>query len=105
MDNRRNNKWSMSGVVVLATFLAVASWNALGADTERGRMLHDTHCVSCHDSRVYKRDSKVAKNYDEIRTQVVRWQTNVSLRWGDGDVDAVTTYLARTFYMVPCPVC
>ncbi len=59
-------------------------------------MLHDTHCISCHDTQVYKRDSKVATNYDEIRTQVVRWQTNVSLHWSEADIDAVTTYLART---------
>jgi hypothetical protein len=110
MDNPRKNKWSLSGVVLLATSLAAASWNAgswdaLGAEAERGRLLYETHCISCHDTRVHKRDSKVATNYDEIRAQVVRWETNVSLRWSDGDIDAVTTYLARMFYMVPCPVC
>lgn len=25
--------------------------------------------------------------------------------WSAGDIDDVTTYLARTFYRVPCPVC
>ncbi len=95
----------LSSAVLLATVLAAASWNARGAETDRGRMLHDTHCVSCHDSKVYKRDSKVATDYDEIRKQVVRWETNVSLHWSDGDIDAVTTYLARTFYKVPCSVC
>ena len=77
----------------------------MAADPDRGRLLHDQRCVSCHDTRVYKRDSKVARNYDEIRAQVVRWETNVSLNWNDSDVDSVTTYLARTFYKVPCPVC
>lgn len=95
----------MSGAALLATVLAAASWNAPGADTDRGRLLHDTHCTSCHDSKVYRRDSKVATNYEEIRKQVVRWETNVSLHWSDGDIDAVTTHLARTFYKVPCPVC
>ena len=42
---------------------------------------------------------------DEIRAQVIRWETNVSLNWNDSDIDVVTTYLARTFYKVPCPVC
>jgi mono/diheme cytochrome c family protein len=110
MDSRRKNKLSLSGIALLAASLAAASWNAgsgdaLGADLERGRILHDTHCISCHGTQVYKRGSKVATNYDEIRTQVVRWETNVSLRWNDSDIDAVATYLARTFYMVPCPVC
>ena len=110
MDNRRKQRLAWSGVVMLATSLAAASWNvaswdALGAEAERGRLLHDTHCISCHGTQVYKRDSKVATNYDEIRAQVVRWETNVSLRWSDGDIDDVTTYLARKFYLVPCPVC
>ena len=104
MHNRKHKKSLLCGVA-LAALLAGGSWNALGADSERGRMLHDTHCISCHGTNVYKRDSKVATNYDEIRTQVVRWQTNVSLRWSEADIDAVTTYLARTFYKVPCPVC
>ena len=77
----------------------------MAADPDRGRLLHDQRCVSCHDTRVYKRDSKVARNYDEIRAQVVRWETNVGLKWNDNDIDSVTTYLAQTFYKVPCPVC
>ena len=110
MDNPRKNKWSRSGVVVLATWLAAASWsatsgNALGAEVERGRLLYETHCISCHDTRVHKRDSKIATNHDEIRAQVLRWQSNTFLRWSTGDIDAVTTYLARTFYKVPCPDC
>ena len=97
-------------IVVLATVLAAASWsggasNALGAEAERGRLLYETHCISCHDTRVHKRDSKIATNYDEIRTQVLRWQTNVFLRWTTSDIDAVATYLAQTFYKVPCPDC
>ena len=104
MDNGKMNKWSLFGIVLLAATL-VASSLALGADPDRGRMLLDTHCVSCHDSRVYKRDSKLGTNYEEIRKQVLRWETNVSLKWSDNDIDAVTTYLARTFYKVPCPVC
>ena len=105
MDNRKKQRLAWSGVVMLATSLAAASWNALGAEVERGRLLYETHCISCHDTRVHKRDSKVATNYDEIRAQVLRWQTNTFLRWSTGDIDAVTTYLATTFYKVPCPVC
>lgn len=92
-------------VVLLAGALAAASWNARAADTDRGLMLHDTRCVSCHDSKIYLRAGKVATDYDSIRAQVVRWQKNVALNWNDSDIDMVTTYLARTFYKVPCPVC
>jgi mono/diheme cytochrome c family protein len=101
---------SLSGLAALATWLAAASWsvtsgNALGADVERGRLLYETHCIECHDSRVHKRDSKIATNYDEIRGQVLRWQSNIFLRWSTYDIDSVTTYLARSVYMVPCSDC
>jgi len=105
MNYRRKNKWSLPGIGVLAASLIVASLGASGADVEQGRMLHDTHCISCHGTQVYKRESKLGKDYETIRKQVVRWETNVSLKWNDADIDAVTTYLARSFYKVPCPTC
>ena len=100
----------LGGLVALAIWLAAASWsatsgNALGADAERGRLLYEIHCIECHDTRVHKRDSKIATNYDEIRAQVLRWQSNIFLRWSTSDIDAVTTYLARAVYMVPCSDC
>ncbi len=104
MSNRRINRWSLR-VLLLTGVLAAASWNARAADTDRGRLLYDTHCVSCHDTKVHKRDDKIGTDYESIRAQVVRWQNNIALKWSDSDIDVVTTYLARTFYKVPCPVC
>ncbi|HEX7953642.1 MAG TPA: cytochrome c [Burkholderiales bacterium] len=103
--NNLNIKRPPLTAFLLAGVLAVVSRSAVAADPDRGRMLHDTHCVSCHDSKIYKRDSKLGTDYETIRTQVVRWQNNVALHWNDSDIDAVTTYLGRTFYKVPCPVC
>ncbi len=102
---RRTNNWLPAGLAVLAFCAAAMPGQTVAADPDRGRLLHDQRCVSCHDTRVYKRDSKVARNYDEIRAEVVRWETNVALKWNDSDIDSVATYLARTFYKVPCPVC
>jgi len=105
MNYRRKNKLSLHGIGLLAAWLTLASLNASGADGDRGRMLHDTHCISCHGTQVYKRDSKLGKDYETIRKQVLRWETNLALKWTDDDIDAVTAYLARAFYKVPCPSC
>ena len=43
--------------------------------------------------------------YEEVRAQVVRWQTNSSLRWSEEDIDNVTAYLVKTYYKIPCPNC
>ena len=105
MDCRRTHGWCLAGRIALATSLTILPLAGIAADADRGRMLHDTHCISCHGTQVYKRDSKLGTNYEEVRRQVLRWETNASLKWGDSDIDAVATYLARTFYKVPCPTC
>ena len=89
-------------VFVLTAALALSNF-ALGADAERGKTLHDTHCRMCHDSVAYKREAKIAKTYDEVRAQVTRWQANTSLHWSEADIDDVTSYLASTYYKIPCP--
>jgi hypothetical protein len=57
----------------------------------------------CHDTRVYTRSDRLAKDYAAVRDQVDRWQKNVKLNWSGADIDLVTAYLADRFYKVPCP--
>lgn len=105
MNNSLGNKVVRSMSVVLITAFGLAPASALPADLDRGRMLHETHCRACHDSVAYKRDKKIATTYEEVRAQVVRWQTNTSLRWSDEDIDNVAAYLVKTYYKIPCPNC
>jgi mono/diheme cytochrome c family protein len=105
MSNSLSNKVVRSMSVLLIAAFGLASRGALPADLDRGRMLHETHCRACHDSVAYKRDKKIAATYAEVRGQVVRWQTNTSLRWTDEDIDNVAAYLAKTYYKIPCPDC
>ena len=105
MDYGSTYRWCLAGKIAVVAWLAVVPMTGSADDEGRGRLLHDTHCISCHGTSVYKRDGKLGKDYETIRSQVVRWQTNVSLKWSEADIDAVTTYLARTFYKVPCPAC
>jgi hypothetical protein len=97
-------------VIALCSFALTAILNqpfanAVAADLERGRDLHETHCHMCHDSVAYRRDKKIAQTVDDVRLQVVRWQTNTSLHWSDEDIDNVTAYLVKTYYKIPCPNC
>jgi mono/diheme cytochrome c family protein len=101
MSNCASNKAVWLSSVLLATAFGLAAGTALSADLERGQTLHDTHCRMCHDSVAYKRDKKIAATYEEVRAQVVRWQTNTSLRWSDTDIENVTAYLAKTYYKLP----
>jgi mono/diheme cytochrome c family protein len=89
--------------VVCALLSVAGPLPAVAADLERGKVLHENHCKMCHDSIAYKRDSRIAQNYAEVKAQVIRWQTNTGLRWTAEDVDNVTAYVARTFYKLDVP--
>jgi len=105
MSNGASNNAVWFGSALLAIGFGLSSGNAVGADLERGKSLHETHCRMCHDSVAYKRDKKIATTYEEIRAQVTRWETNTSLHWSAEDIDNVTAYLAKTYYNIPCPSC
>ena len=105
MSKNASNKLVWLGSTLLIAAFGLASGTATSAHLERGKLLHDTHCGMCHDSVAYKRDKKVAATYEEVRAQVVRWQTNTSLHWSDEDIDNVTAYLAKTYYNLSCPNC
>lgn len=93
---------SMLARSLLAGFmLAAASAPSTAADLDRGRSLHDTHCVLCHTPSVYSREDRIANSYLEIRQQVQRWQENTKLRWSAYDIDSVSEFLADKYYKIP----
>lgn len=76
--------------------------DAHSQDLQRGKMLHDAHCVSCHDSRIYTRQNRVAKDEARLRAEVDRWRKAVSLEWSAEDINAVTAFLGSRYYGIDC---
>lgn len=72
------------------------------AAAELEREAHDTYCIACHDTKVYTRGDRLARNYDELRAQVVRWHSNLSLKWSDEEIDRMTAWLAKHYYKMEC---
>lgn len=83
--------------------LAAAAMGARAQEPLPGQILHDTYCVMCHDSRVYTREDRLARDPREIRAQVRRWQQNIGLKWDDADIERVSDYIASKFYRLACP--
>lgn len=81
---------------------AVAS-PALAADGERGRLIYETFCVSCHTPSVNKRAERTAKTYGQVRAEVQRWQANQGLKWTPEEIDDVTFHVNGAFYKYPAP--
>lgn len=89
--------WRRGAAVALVVFALPAA----AADRDRGRSLHDNHCVLCHTTSVYTREDRLANSYLEVRQQVQRWQENTKLRWSPTDIDNVTEYIADKYYKLP----
>lgn len=77
---------------------------AAAEDVERGRMLYENHCVSCHESVVHVRDDHKAKSLGEVNWQIARWATERRLEWRYDEVRDVSRYLNARFYQFPKPV-
>lgn len=77
-------------------FLLCAS--AAAADPDRGRLLYENHCGSCHESSVHIREVQAAKSLEAVRVQVVRWQEAMKLLWSGEDVGDVVEFLNAAWY-------
>jgi hypothetical protein len=82
--------------------LVFVTVDSFAQDLQRGKMLHDTHCIACHDARIYTRENRVARDPERLRVEVDRWQKNTSLGWDEADIDAVTGFLAARYYGLDC---
>jgi len=69
----------------------------------RGKLLHDTKCIACHDSTIYTRGDRLAKSYAEVREQVDAWQAKAGLLWSSADIDDASRYVNDAFYKYECP--
>jgi mono/diheme cytochrome c family protein len=99
-----------SSLVVLAVFLlagceAVSSRSDVpAADMLRGRDLYQTFCSACHTAQMHWRDQRLVKSWNDLRTQVSRWQNYAGQGWSREEIDDVAAYLNAAFYGVPCPL-
>lgn len=73
-------------------------------DVARGRLLYDTHCVSCHDREVHWRDRSIVGAWSDLLVQVDRWQGNTGQQWTSAEIGDVAAYLNSIYYRLPCPV-
>ena len=83
---------------VLSILLLLLYPIATAANPERGRLLYENHCRSCHESNVHIRQTQAAKSFKAVRTEVVRWQGVLTLQWSAEDVGDVAEYLNATWY-------
>jgi hypothetical protein len=86
--------------LVAAGMLLSSSMPVL-ADAERGRLLYENHCSSCHSSTVHVRDQRKSKNPAEVRAWILRWSGELKLNWREDDLADVYRHLNNRYYKFP----
>ena len=87
----------MRYAIVLLAMLAAPAW---AQDTQRGKLLYDTHCVACHYERIHKRDParSLVQTFTQLRLEVAQRAANTGQRFTLADLDDIAEYLNRTHY-------
>lgn len=71
------------------------------ADVERGRLLYENHCTSCHISTLHVREQRKSKTPAEMRAWIVRWSEELKLNWREDELADVYQYLNNRYYKYP----
>ena len=66
--------------------------------TSRDQLLYEHHCLNCHESNVHIREGNKARNAEDVKAWVVKWQAYEKLSWDQDAINAVTEYLVKRFY-------
>ena len=97
MNFKTINKHSFIFLVTAWVMLAGGA-RAEPANTSRGQLLYENHCLSCHESGVHIRENHKARTFQDVRQQVVRWSVELKLEWRSSETNDVAQYLYRAFY-------
>ncbi|HEY6966614.1 MAG TPA: c-type cytochrome [Burkholderiales bacterium] len=83
-----------------ALFALAATWPAAAQDAERGRLLYDTHCLSCHYERIHKRAPARSRiqSYTALQIEVAERGMQAGRSFTREELDDIVEYLNRTHY-------
>jgi len=86
-------------ILIFALLLGCAL-PAAAADAARGRILYETHCLSCHYERLHERprERSLVHSLAELRVQVAQRAALTGRRFTIEDLDDIAEYLNRSHY-------
>ena len=71
------------------------------AGAERGQLLYENHCTSCHASIVHVREQRKSKSQAELRAWILRWSGELKLNWTGDELADVYRPLNNRYYKFP----
>jgi mono/diheme cytochrome c family protein len=83
--------------------LLLAAGTAQAQNIDRGRLLYEAHCGSCHTERLHDREKSVIRSYADLRAEVGRRAAMTSRRFSPDELDDVIEFLDRSHYRLDVP--
>jgi len=89
----------MNRTLLALVFLAASTANAaLPGDSAKGKTLHQTHCVKCHDTAVYSRSNRNVKSLVSLKEQLGSCSHAAQVLLMDDEQRDIVKYLNEQFY-------
>ncbi len=90
--------------LAIALVSAAPAFSQASFDSQRGRLLYETQCSSCHTAQAHWRDKRVVQSWSGLLQQVTRWEKAAGQNWSAQDIGDVAAYLNGAYYRMPCPL-
>ena len=78
--------------------LALLALPLQAQDLQRGKLLYETHCATCHTERLHGRDKPSVKNMADLRDTVARWAKQNKRSFTPDELEDVVQHLNRSHY-------
>ena len=87
----------MNRMIMLVLVFAMPAW---AQDAQRGRLVYETQCLTCHYERIHKRDPSrsLIRTIAQLRLEVAQRAANTGQRFTIEDLDDIAEYLNRSHY-------
>ena len=85
-------------IASLALALLALPAQAQAQDLQRGKLLYETHCATCHTEKLHQRDKTVVKSMADLRDQVVRWAKQTKRSFTLDELEDIALYLNQSHY-------
>jgi mono/diheme cytochrome c family protein len=92
---------AITSASLLSVLLLSGAAQAQGID--RGRLLYDTHCGSCHTERLHDREKSVIRSYADLRSEVGRRAAMTNRRFTPDELEDIIEFLDRSHYRLDVP--
>lgn len=92
---------AITSASLLAALLLAGAAHAQNID--RGRLLYDTHCATCHTERLHTRERSIIQSYGALRAEVGKRAAMTNRRFSPDELEDIIEFLDRSHYRLDVP--